>query len=67
MVQSSVPWFGLGDLTCIELWWKRLHYGSIKRPMVWSRSLFSDMIGACGRLKHNLHDLKSVQGRQIGP
>ena len=24
-------------LTCIELWWKRLHYGSIKRPMVWSR------------------------------
>ena len=24
-------------LTCIELWWKRLHDGSIKRPMVWSR------------------------------
>ena len=38
MVQSSVPWFGLGGLTCIELWWKRMHYdGSIKRPMVWSR------------------------------
>ena len=40
MVQSSVPWFALGGLICIELWWKRLHCdGSIKRPMVCSGGL----------------------------